>query len=310
MIIKIKMKKTAKLSSIFVCLFLLAFLGCKQSENSNKNKETILKGSTSILVDETLKPIIEEQIEVFQSEYNAKITLIAKSENEVIKSFLKDSTRIVVLARTLNKEEEKYFESVKIKPKTTIIGTDAIAFVSNKSNNDTLIALQDVVSFMQGKSQQKIKGLVFDNLNSSTLRYLKEVAGLNVNPSKGIYSFKTNEEVLKYVSENEGMLGVVGLNWLYRPTSTVSEYLQKLNVLSVKGLNEKTYVSPTQNNLAEGTYPLARDLYIINCQGYSGLGMGFASFMAGDIGQRIILKSGLLPIRTPGRKIIIRTKSK
>ncbi|WP_369753072.1 PstS family phosphate ABC transporter substrate-binding protein [Flavobacterium sp. WC2409] len=304
------MKKTAKLSSIFVCLFLLAFLGCKQSENSNKNKETILKGSTSILVDETLKPIIEEQIEVFQSEYNAKITLIAKSENEVIKSFLKDSTRIVVLARTLNKEEEKYFESVKIKPKTTIIGTDAIAFVSNKSNNDTLIALQDVVSFMQGKSQQKIKGLVFDNLNSSTLRYLKEVAGLNVNPSKGIYSFKTNEEVLKYVSENEGMLGVVGLNWLYRPTSTVSEYLQKLNVLSVKGLNEKTYVSPTQNNLAEGTYPLARDLYIINCQGYSGLGMGFASFMAGDIGQRIILKSGLLPFRTPGRKIIITTKSK
>jgi phosphate transport system substrate-binding protein len=48
---------------------------------------------------------------------------------------------------------------------------------------------------------------------------------------------------------------------------------------------------------------LARDLYIINCQGYSGLGMGFASFVAGDIGQRIILKSGLLPIRTPGRKI-------
>ena len=310
MIIKIKMKKTAKLLSIFVCLFVLVFLGCKQSENSNKNKETILKGSTSILVDETLKPIIEEQIEVFQSEYNAKITLIAKSENEVIKSFLKDSTRIVVLSRALNKEEEKYFESVKIKPKTTIIGTDAIAFVSNKSNNDTLIALQDVVSFMQGKSQEKIKGLVFDNLNSSTLRYLKEVAGLTANPSKGIYSFKTNEEVLKYVSENEGMLGVVGLNWLYRPSSTVSEYLQKLNVLSVKGLNEKTYVSPTQNNLAEGTYPLARDLYIINCQGYSGLGMGFASFMAGDIGQRIILKSGLLPIRTPGRKIIITTKSK
>jgi phosphate transport system substrate-binding protein len=26
--------------------------------------------------------------------------------------------------------------------------------------------------------------------------------------------------------------------------------------------------------------------------------MGFASFVAGDIGQRIILKSGLLPIRT------------
>jgi phosphate transport system substrate-binding protein len=48
---------------------------------------------------------------------------------------------------------------------------------------------------------------------------------------------------------------------------------------------EKMIILPSQNNLAEGTYPLARDLYIINCQGYSGLGMGFASFVAGDIGQ-------------------------
>jgi phosphate transport system substrate-binding protein len=34
--------------------------------------------------------------------------------------------------------------------------------------------------------------------------------------------------------------------------------------------------------------------------------MGFASFVAGDIGQRIILKSGLLPATVPGRKLNIR----
>ncbi len=301
-----------KIKGIFLFLIVIVavVLGCKQSDNANTDKETILKGSTSILVDETLKPIIEDQIEVFQSGYKANIALIAKSENEVIKSFLNDSTRIAVLARPLNENEVKFFESLKIKPKTTIIGTDAIAFVSNKNNKDTLIALKDVISFMQGKGQTNIKGLVFDNLNSSTLRYLNEVAGLKSNPSKGIFSFKTNEEVLKYVSENEGMIGVVGLNWLYRPSSIVSEYLKKLNVLSVKGISSEVYVSPTQNNLAEKTYPLARDLYIVNCQGSSGLGMGFSSFVAGEIGQRIILKSGLLPIRTPGRKIIIRTNSK
>jgi phosphate transport system substrate-binding protein len=40
--------------------------------------------------------------------------------------------------------------------------------------------------------------------------------------------------------------------------------------------------------------------------------VGVASFALGDIGQRIILKSGLLPIRTPGRKIsfIINNKKK
>jgi phosphate transport system substrate-binding protein len=36
--------------------------------------------------------------------------------------------------------------------------------------------------------------------------------------------------------------------------------------------------------------------------------MGFASFVAGDRGQRIILKSGLLPVRTPGRLLLIKNK--
>jgi phosphate transport system substrate-binding protein len=35
--------------------------------------------------------------------------------------------------------------------------------------------------------------------------------------------------------------------------------------------------------------------------------MGFASFVAGDIGQRIILKAGLLPVRMPPRKVILKT---
>jgi phosphate transport system substrate-binding protein len=50
---------------------------------------------------------------------------------------------------------------------------------------------------------------------------------------------------------------------------------------------------------------LARDLYIVNCQGYSGLEWGFTSFVAGDVGQRIVLKSGLLPVRIPTRKFTI-----
>jgi phosphate transport system substrate-binding protein len=34
--------------------------------------------------------------------------------------------------------------------------------------------------------------------------------------------------------------------------------------------------------------------------------MGFASFVAGETGQRIILKSGLVPLIMPSRNIVIR----
>jgi phosphate transport system substrate-binding protein len=220
----------------------------------------------------------------------------------------KEKSGIAILSRNLTLNENKIFEQKKITPKITKFATDAIAFISNKSNKDTLIELKSVIEFMQGKQNLRIKGLVFDNPNSSTVRYMKELAGIKEVSEKGVYSFKTNQEVIKFVAQNEGMIGVVGVNWLSEPMPIMQEYVDKVNVLSVKSLAGNDFYAPTQNNIAEGKYPLARDLYIINGQGYSGLGMGFSSFVAGDIGQRIILKSGLLPVRIPGRKFNIRNK--
>jgi phosphate transport system substrate-binding protein len=54
-------------------------------------------------------------------------------------------------------KRSKYFEQIKIKPKTTKIGSDAIAFISNKNNNDTLVSL-----FVSFSKHQKV---LFDNPN-------------------------------------------------------------------------------------------------------------------------------------------------
>ncbi|POY40475.1 phosphate ABC transporter substrate-binding protein [Flavobacterium alvei] len=298
-----------KISKFFVLGFVcVLFVMCNKSDQSKNDKETILKGSATIYVDETLTPIIEDQVAVFESKYDAKIKLVSKSESELVVSLVKEKSGIAILSRNLTLNENKIFEQKKITPKITKFATDAIAFISNKSNKDTLIELKSVIEFMQGKQSAKIKGLVFDNPNSSTVRLMSELAKVNKIPEKGVYSFKTNEEVIKFVAKNEGMIGVIGLNWLTQPMPDMQEFVDKVNVLSVKGSKSNNYYFPSQNNIAEGKYPLARDLYIINAQGFSGLGMGFSSFVAGDIGQRIILKSGLLPVMMPGRKINIRNK--
>lgn len=293
--------------NVYVILFSVVFIffNCKKNENEDADKESILKGKATIYVDETVMPIVEDEVMVFESNYDAKLTLISKSESEVLNSLFDRKTGIVVLARNLTKKELNFFEQKKIVPKITKFAIDGIAFVSNKSSNDTLIALKDVIGFMKGERGSKIKGLVFDNPNSSTVSYMNNLAGLNSLADKDVYTVKNNNEVLKFVSENEGMIGVVGVNWLSQPMPSMEPVLRKINVLSVKGINKEGYFAPSQNNFAEGTYPLLRDLYIVNCQGTSGLGMGIASFVAGDIGQRIVLKSGLLPYKVPPRKLNI-----
>jgi phosphate transport system substrate-binding protein len=282
---------------------------CNQKSKKDSNNETILKGSIEITVDETVKPIVDDQVAVFEGTYyDAKVSIKSKSEAELINDLLNEKTKVAITARDLTQEEKDKFVKLKINPRVTPFATDAIAFISNKSNNDTLIALKTVIDYMKGISNPKIKGLVFDNPNSSTVRYMKDLANVKNIPAEGVFSFKTNDEVIKFVSENNGMIGVVGVNWLSQPSPKMQDIVHNINVLSVKGLKSNEYYSPTQNDIAEQKYPLARELYIINCQGYTGLGMGFASFIAGDIGQRIVLKSGLMPIRTPGRKLQIRNK--
>jgi phosphate transport system substrate-binding protein len=289
------MNKFVKTTISFLLLTLLFVFACQKK--SEGKQDTIIEGKATIYVDESILPIVEDEEAVFETEYKAKLHLVTQSENEILNAMLNDTARIAVMTRPL---------SAKKLPNTTPFATDAIALIKNKTSNDTLIAQQDVIDFLKGKNVPSIKGLVFDNANSSTARYMSEMARVSIANQKNIFSFKTNEEVIKYVAENNGMIGVIGMNWIYQPPLDLQEEVDKVNVLNVKAINANNYFSPTQDNVASGNYPLARRLCIINCQGYSGLGMGFASFLGGERGQRIILKSGLVPERTPGRKIVIR----
>lgn len=300
------MKKYFKFLFVAIVISGAVIISCNKKSDDKSENDSIIKGNVTLIVDESLLPIVEDEVAVFENSYEAKFNLKPLSETEAVLELTKKQSGVIILSRKLNTQEEAFFKSKKITPKVTHFAIDGIAFVKSKKSNDTLIELKDVVDFIKGK-QNGIKGLVFDNPNSSTVRYFKELAKVDALPEKGIFSFKTNDEVLKYVEKNEGLIGVVGLNWLTQPLPEMQSVVDNVNAMSVKN-SENQYVTPNQDNIAAGKYPLARDLYIINCQGYQGLGVGFASFVTGDIGQRIILKSGLVPVKFPGRNIIIRNQ--
>lgn len=299
------MNKVTKTIIGSLLLTLLFVFSCQKKE---ANKDTITAGKATLYVDESILPIVEDEQAVFETEYAAKLHLVPQSEKEIMNAMVNDTAKMAILTRELTPIEAKAFEAKKIIPKIIPIANDAIAFIRNKTSKDTLVALQDIIDFINGKPVPSIKGLVFDNANSSTVRYMNKLAGAVIEKQKNIYSFKTNQDVIKYVADNDGMIGVVGMNWIYQPPIELEETVDKVNILGVKSIKGTEYVFPTQDNLAAGKYPLARRLYMINCQGYSGLGMGFTSFIGSERGQRIILKSGLVPERFPTRKIVIRNK--
>ena len=98
---------------------------------------------------------------------------------------------------------------------------------------------------------------------------------------------------------------MVGINWMLQPDEKIKEGIKQLRSMLVYNDSLKTYYSPSQSTIADNTYPLIRTINIIDVQGKTGLGTGFASFAASDKGQRIVLKSGLMPVVLPKREINI-----
>ncbi len=296
-------------------VLLVVFAACEQPrDKSGKKVDTPTTGEITIMVDEGYRPIIESSIDVFDSIYKqSDIKALYVSEGEAVSALLKDSVQVIVITRQLAADEMKYFDSRGFKPKITPIAYDALAFILHPSNRDTVFTKEQMNLLLTGKiakwTQLNPKSplgdvrLVFDHPLSGTVRYVKDsvIAGATLSPNAS--ALKTNAEVIDYVSENKNAIGIISANWISdTDDSGVQKFLKKIKLADIASAAGEEGYGPYQAYLAKNWYPYKRTVYIINAQARSGLGLGFASYLAAD-GQRIVLKDGLLPANAVTRLI-------
>ncbi|MCC8409412.1 substrate-binding domain-containing protein [Mucilaginibacter sp. UR6-1] len=302
-------KNNLKLLLAVTAGVLLSACGSSQKDNKAPS-DSFAEGKIKILADESFEPIVAEEQVVFESLFSkAKLDIQYLSENELLNLYLNDSVRVAIMSRELTPAEKKIFDERRLAPVVDKFAVDAVALIVNKGSADTLITVSEIKKMLNGQTKTD-QNIVFDNPNSSVVRYLKAFSGNKELKQKNIYALKSNKEVVKYVSEHEGAIGIVGFSWLNDPDEDYAPYVQKVQIMGVRDEGSKEYPNeyfkPSQTSLVLKQYPLSRELYILNSTGRVGLGTGFASFLASERGQRIILKSGLLPDSIPRREINIK----
>jgi len=292
---------------IFLSFFIIQ--SCKQKGGAVQQEDNG-SGTATFAVDESFAPIVDQEKYVFtQLNVNAKPTMVYKSENEVLRLLLNDSARMAILSRDLTPDEKKVLVSRTLPPEVNRFAIDAVALIVNGASTDTLVTVADLKKMLNGDTKTT-KSIVFDNPNSSLVRYLKTFAGVKDFKRKNIYSLKNNKEVIKYISKNHDAIGIVGFSWLDDPDDDYADAVRAVKVVGIKDESSKTapnqYFTPSQATLSMKQYPLTRGLYVINATGKLGIGAGFAHFLVSEKGQRIILRSGLLPDSIPVREINIK----
>lgn len=306
-----------RIGCLLLCLLLIACKGKK----TNAPDDTLFSGLITIAVDETLEPLIEEEIAVFESHYMlANVFPKYTDEVHALNLLLQDSVRFVVTTRPLREEEIASFHSRKFFPQSIKIATDGIALIVHKSNPDSIASVEMLRQIFSGKvlrwnevfpkSTLGDISVVYDHPNSSTVRYVQDSICRDKQLSKQSYAAGTNPKVIDYVARTPGALGIIGVNWISEEQDSISrEFLTSIQVMRVSKEARPTQQNscqPYQYYLNSGQYPFVRNVYINLNDPRSGLPTGLTSFITSQRGQRIILKAGLLPATMPVNIVNIR----
>jgi phosphate transport system substrate-binding protein len=305
-----------KLITYSILLFLFSCSGNKKQLRT----DTYTSGFAVFVSDDCFTPVVEKEVAVFEGlNPDASLMPLFADEVKAVNMLLKDSVRLAVLARDLTDAEKRGIKAnhKTLNPRSQKIAIDGIALIINKENTDSLISLSQVQEIMTGKitswkqlnqqSRYDNMTVVFDNPNSSTVRYIKDSICAGNPLHSGLRAQENNEAVLDYVSRTPNALGIIGVNWISNPNDTTNlTFTDRIRVMSVSRQHpavEDNSFLPLPAFLALGYYPLTRDVYVVLTDLRGTLPAGFTDFIVKDRGQRIILKAGLVPATRPVRLI-------
>jgi phosphate transport system substrate-binding protein len=293
-------------------------LGC----GSGQLGETPTSGNIRIGVDESYQLMIGAQIDLFEAIYQyATINPQYGAEADIFEKILNDSVKLIIANRELTQDEVDFLRAKQIVPVTTKIAYDGLAFIVNKSNPDSTLRYDQVRDIFKGidtswkqineKSKMNKLDVIFDNNRSGNPRYIREKFKISGKFPANCFAVNSNEEVIKYVENNPQALGIISVNWISDKDDTLSNrFMKSVKVVGIGEASDNeglgSYKRPYQGYIADGTYPFIREVYVINCESITGLGTGFAAFLAGEKGQRVILKTGLVPATMPIRLIQVK----
>ena len=280
---------------------LMFFISCNTNGKKEDTRDTPVKGTIHISVDESFKPVIEEQLRVHHASFpNTKIIASYKSEAACFRDLQSDSTRMIIVAKGLNDKEAEYYESkLLFKPQYGELAYDAIAVIVNRAAKDSVFTMGQIKNILSGKNNITA---VMDGKNAtSTVRILQDSVLRGAPFGVNVVASENSEKVIDIVSNNPNVIGFVGLSWVgdsYDPKQEA--YQKKIRMALVECVNcieKDVFAKPSQATITFGEYPLARPLYYILKENAAGLGTGFMNFMSLERGQLIFRRAFLAPAK-------------
>lgn len=256
-------------------------------------------GILHISCDESFKPVIDAQIQVYQAQYpKTKIIAHYKPEADCLNDFGVDSIRMVMATRGFTESEKAFIaDSLKVGPVALTVAYDAVAVIVHPQAADSFFTLTDLKELISGKSNKNLIP-VFDGLKAtSTVRFMLDSVLRGESLGKNVVAAESSQGVIDFVAKTKNAVGFLGISWIGNVDDSAQvSYLKKVQLARIESTDSVGgFVLPVQYLIYSRTYPLIRDLVYVLKEKHTGLAHGFAAFMRSERGQLLFKRSYLFP---------------
>lgn len=270
-----------------------------------------VSGNLSSVGSDTLNNVMTLWAESFRQLYpNVNIQIEGKGSTTAPPALVAGTAQLGPMSRPMKAEELDAFEKkFGYKPTEVKVAIDALAVFVHKDNPITGLSLKQVDSIfsstykrgglpitkwsdagVKGSIASKSISLFGRNSASGTYGFFKEHA-----LAKGDFTTRVKEQpgsssVVQGVSSDIGAVGYSGIGYA---TSGVK-------AVPLASEDKGKFVAATYENCLNGTYPMARYLYVyINVhpkRGVDKLTGEFIKFIHSKAGQEVVVKDGYFPL--------------
>lgn len=308
-------------------------LGSASCIQPQKKGNSSTSGTATFVCDNTFENIFEQEVDVFEYQYpDAHLLVRYETQHAAFDSLFSMNTRTIVASRDITPEEKRALKAkyrnerdANVNVRSAKIAVDAIAFIVNTENNVEKLTVSEIADIVAGRTTRwdelqpsklgRIR-VVVDQTGSSLGTYLRDSVLHGGNLGDNVYSAGSIPEVFNIVEHNKDAIGVLGVSWISSDMDCAdisreelaksvlnddpvmgTTLSQRVKVLKINRDDDVRAYKPYQQYIYEGSYPFFRSIYMITTASPSNVAGGFYSFVTGPTGQKIIMKTGIMPAK-------------
>ena len=287
--------RTSLLSLVVVSVLLLC--GCRPAAVGDVRGTTIETVGSDTMVNLSLA--WAEAYAKVKPEVGVSIT--GGGSGTGIASLINGTIDIATASRRIKREEVAAAEANGVTPMEHVVARDAIAVVVHPDNPVDRLTIAQVSAIYQGliTNWSEVGGedrpivLLSRETNSGThVYFLQEVirqgdAGSRVLFSRDTLLLPSSEGISAEVRQNPNVIGYDGLGYVTPDQKMVS-------IASQPGGD---YVLPSVATVNDGSYPIARDLYMYTAGEPTGVVADYINWVIGSQAQAIVEELGFVPLQ-------------